>query len=192
MWNENRRDLLFISGFVKSLDFVSVRFLPTWTYFLSRDQFHSFIMTADAHVYAPLTNAVFRAPAVKQPAMRPVTAGKKPWRETPLVESANLSEAAGWYGAHHSTLLSLRSTAPLETRIAKLEKQNLPQARDVAALGFLQEPWHRPLLPSSPGTFCPPRRRTLLRIVRRQRRSGLRVRSQILRMSIDSSRPSLD
>jgi hypothetical protein len=59
-------------------------------------------MTADASVYAPLTNAVSRAPAVKQPAMRPFTTGKKPWRETPLVESANLSEAAGWYGAHPS------------------------------------------------------------------------------------------
>ena len=52
-------------------------------------------MTADAFVYAPLTNAVSKAPAVKQPAMKPNTT-KKPWRETPLVESANLSEAAGW------------------------------------------------------------------------------------------------
>lgn len=58
-------------------------------------------MTADASVYAPLTNAAYRAPAVKQPAMTPsITTCKKPWRETPLVESANLSEAAGWYGAH--------------------------------------------------------------------------------------------
>jgi hypothetical protein len=52
-------------------------------------------MTADAFVYAPLTNAVSKAPAAKQPAMKPNTT-KKPWRETPLVESANLSEAAGW------------------------------------------------------------------------------------------------
>jgi len=58
-------------------------------------------MTADASVYAPLTNAAYRAPVVKQPTMKPsTTIGKKPWRETPLVESANLSEAAGWYGAH--------------------------------------------------------------------------------------------
>ena len=55
-------------------------------------------MTADASVYAPLTNATHRAPAVKQP----INPTKKPWRETPLVESANLSEAAGWYGAHPS------------------------------------------------------------------------------------------
>lgn len=54
-------------------------------------------MTADASVYAPLTNAPSKAPAVKQPVMRTNT-DKKPWRETPLVESANLSEAAGWYG----------------------------------------------------------------------------------------------
>ena len=54
-------------------------------------------MTADAPVYAPQTNAVHRAPAVKQSVMKST---KKPWRETPLVESANLSEAAGWYGAH--------------------------------------------------------------------------------------------
>jgi hypothetical protein len=54
-------------------------------------------MTADASVYAPLTNAAYRAPAVKQAAMKPT---KNPWRETPLVESANLSEAAGWYGVH--------------------------------------------------------------------------------------------
>lgn len=57
-------------------------------------------MTADASVYAPLTNAAYRAHAVKQPAMKLANTGKKPWRETPLVESANLSEAAGWYGAH--------------------------------------------------------------------------------------------
>lgn len=63
-------------------------------------------MTADASVYAPLTNAVYRAPAVKQPIMKPTTTSKKPWRETPLVESANLSEAAGWYGAHHFFCLS--------------------------------------------------------------------------------------
>jgi hypothetical protein len=61
-------------------------------------------MTADASIYAPLTNAASRAPpAVKQPAMRPMTTGKKPWRETPLVESANLSEAAGWYGDYPSS-----------------------------------------------------------------------------------------
>ena len=53
-------------------------------------------MTADASVYAPLTNAPYKAFAIKQPAVKPT---KKPWRETPLVESANLSEAAGWYGA---------------------------------------------------------------------------------------------
>jgi hypothetical protein len=54
-------------------------------------------MTVEASVYAPLTNATSKAPAVKQPAMnmKPNTT-KKPWRETPLVESANLSEAAGW------------------------------------------------------------------------------------------------
>ena len=54
-------------------------------------------MTVEVSVYAPLTNAASKAPAVKQPAMnmkRNTT--KKPWRETPLVESANLSEAAGW------------------------------------------------------------------------------------------------
>lgn len=56
-------------------------------------------MTADASVYAPLTNASYKASAVKQRAMKPT---KKPWRETPLVESANLSEAAGWYGSLHS------------------------------------------------------------------------------------------
>jgi hypothetical protein len=59
-------------------------------------------MTADASVYAPLTNAAYRAPAVKKPAMKPTNTGKKPWRETPLVESVNLSEAAGWYGDHSS------------------------------------------------------------------------------------------
>jgi hypothetical protein len=52
-------------------------------------------MAADAFVYAPLTNVTPKAPAVKPPAMKPNTT-KKPWRETPLVESANLSEAAGW------------------------------------------------------------------------------------------------
>ena len=62
-------------------------------------------MTTDASVYAPPTNAAYRAPAAKQPATKPT---KKPWRETALVESANLSEAAGWYGAHpsHSHFLS--------------------------------------------------------------------------------------
>ena len=54
-------------------------------------------MTVEVSVYAPLTNAVSKAPVVKQPTMnmKPNTT-KKPWRETPLVESANLSEAAGW------------------------------------------------------------------------------------------------
>ncbi|KAM0721656.1 hypothetical protein Q7P37_002581 [Cladosporium fusiforme] len=42
-------------------------------------------------VYAPLTNG--KAPVIKQASTKPVQ--KKPWRETPLVESANLSEAAG-------------------------------------------------------------------------------------------------
>lgn len=46
-------------------------------------------------VYAPLTNG--KAPVIKQASTKP--ASKKPWRETPLVESANLSEAAGWYGS---------------------------------------------------------------------------------------------
>jgi hypothetical protein len=74
-------------------------------------------MTADASVYAPLTNnASSRAPAVKQPAMRPATKDKKPWRETPLVESANLSEAAGWYGAQQSTLSFLWSISSLTRR----------------------------------------------------------------------------
>lgn len=63
-------------------------------------QFHSFNMTVDASIYAPLTDAAYRAPAVKQPTTRPMNTSKKPWRETPLVESANLSEAAGWYGSY--------------------------------------------------------------------------------------------
>lgn len=69
-------------------------------------------MTADASVYAPLTNAPYKAFAIKQPAVKPT---KKPWRETPLVESANLSEAAGWYGAHssHSPLLSYSVNASM-------------------------------------------------------------------------------
>lgn len=64
-------------------------------------------MTADASVYAPLTNATSRAPLVKQPTMKTNTE-KKPWRETPLVESANLSEAAGWYGSPPSLTLPPR------------------------------------------------------------------------------------
>ena len=68
-------------------------------------------MTADASIYAPLTNAAYRAPAVKQP----IKSTKKPWRETPLVESANLSEAAGWYGAlsFHLLLLSYSVNASM-------------------------------------------------------------------------------
>jgi hypothetical protein len=89
-------------------------------------------------------------------------------------------------------LLPLEHWLPSKTQIAKLKKQNLPQARDSTTLGFLQKPWHRPLLPSRPGTIRPPRGRTLLRIVWRQRRPGLRLRRQILRISIDSSRPPLD
>jgi len=35
-------------------------------------------MTAEAAVYAPLTNAVSKAPAVKKPTVKPNTT-KKPW-----------------------------------------------------------------------------------------------------------------
>jgi len=33
-----------------------------------------------------------------------MSADAQPWRETPLVESANLSKAAGWYGTHYFSL----------------------------------------------------------------------------------------
>ena len=44
----------------------------------------------DGHTAATTTAAR------KQPAN--MSAKNKPWRETPLIESANLSKAAGWYG----------------------------------------------------------------------------------------------
>lgn len=93
-------------------------------------------MTADASVYAPLTNAAYRAPAVKQPAMKLAKTGKKPWRETPLVESANLSEAAGWYGAHDflfSRLFLFIPTvcAPCSLPIAVVTRQHLMVAVEI-------------------------------------------------------------
>jgi len=86
---------------------------------------HSFNMTADASIYAPLTNAAYRAPAVKQPAMKPTTTGKKPWRETPLVESANLSEAAGWYEA--ILFPSLLSSQAIPTTSPSKTAHSIPQ-----------------------------------------------------------------
>ena len=144
-------------------------------------------MTVEVSVYAPLTNAASKAPAVKQPAMnmkRNTT--KKPWRETPLVESANLSEAAGW-----SVFPYVNNYHPQDP-VVKPQKQNLPQARDPTALRLLQKPRNRPLLPSSAGTLRQPRTRPLLRLIRRECRAGLCFRSQVTRMSIDSRRPSIN
>lgn len=96
------RDLLlcsFTPSFVPLKSFSLHCFLFDST--ISTSLYHpivqSFKMTADAaFLHAPLaTSSPSKAPAVKQPTNNP-TPTKKPWRETPLVESANLSEAAGW------------------------------------------------------------------------------------------------
>lgn len=79
-----------------------------------------------------------------------------------------------------------------KTQIAKLKKQNLPQARDPTTVRLLQEPWHWPLLPSRPRALHPPRSSPLLRVIRRQRWSSLRLCRQIARLSINSRRPSVD
>jgi hypothetical protein len=109
------------------------RFLSSYT---SLNQSHPFNMTADASVYAPLTNAAYRAPAVKQPAMKSsTTTGKKPWRETPLVESANLSEAAGWYGAH--SFLASRPFRIIHTAMHQRSTHTVPLATAAVLYPYL-------------------------------------------------------
>lgn len=65
---------------------------------------------------------------------------RKPWRQTPLIESNVLSKAAGWYGElpdlseHYVYLVN---------PITKSQKQNLPKTRELATGRFLQVPWRR-------------------------------------------------
>ena len=79
-----------------------------------------------------------------------------------------------------------------KTQITKSQKQNLPQTRNPPALRLLQKPWHRTLLPTRPFALYPALSRALLRLIRRQRRSSLRIRRQISRPPINSRRPSVD
>lgn len=64
------------------------------------------------------------------------------WIETPLIESAPLSRAAGWYG--HTTTPCVET--PRMQKCSKSQKQNLSQTREPAAGRQFQVARHRPLL----------------------------------------------